>query len=97
MRRRVRAFAFRGDRDGSVLGIRDEIQVRWTGRSAARVEVERDYCYSAEPGACQKRPRRPASEICPLQEDCAGNLTLTSRRSYQHLETDWTGEANLNM
>lgn len=96
VRRRMRAFGFRGNRDGSVLGTCDEIQVRWTEHSAVSAEVEEDYCYSAEPGACQKRPRRPASEICPLQEGCSGNLTLKSTRSYQHLETDWTGEANLN-
>lgn len=96
VRSRVRAFAFRGNRDGSVLGIRDEIQVRWTEGSAVSVEVKEDYCYSAEAGACQKGPRRPASEIFPLQEGCSGNLTLKSTRSYQHLETDWTGEANLN-
>lgn len=95
MRSRVRAFAFRGNRDGSVLGIRDEIKVRWTEGSAGSVEVEEDRCYSAEPGACQERPRPPESEICPLQEGCSGNLTLKSTRSYQHLETDWTGEANL--
>ncbi|CAG13320.1 unnamed protein product, partial [Tetraodon nigroviridis] len=56
----------------------------------ARTWKRCNYCYSAERGACQKRPGRPASEICRLPEGCSGKRTLKSRRSYQRLKTDWT-------